>query len=159
MNRFPARVYSYPTYTPCKWQCFFKWSVVAIILAIVLVLVATQIKDHYTDDDDPMLMQIKQKIATFEPRVNDAVFHRGDKSYTINKKHVYMCLKDEVDQYYDENMLMYVALHELAHVFCSDVQHTPQFKKIFAHLLQRAHAAGVYDPNKALVENYCNYTS
>jgi hypothetical protein len=153
MNKFQSR------YKTRDWSSIFKCVVVGAILSVTVVLVITQIKDHYTDDDDPMLLRVKSKIASFEPRVNDAIFHRGDKSYTINKKHVYMCLKDENDDYYNENMLMYVALHELAHVFCSDVQHTPQFKKIFADLLQRAQVAGVYDHKKPMVENYCNYTS
>lgn len=155
---YPNTLKGVDTHTNNQWW-WFKVVVIATIVSVMMILIVTQLKDHYTDDVDPVLMIIKEKIAAFEPRVNDAIFHVGEKSYTINKKHVYMCLKDENQNYYDENMLMYVALHELAHVFCSDKQHTEQFKRIFGDLLRRAAAAGVYNMNAKLVENYCNYTS
>ena len=42
-------------------------------------------------------------------------FYASDRSETVNKKEIYMCLKDSNGQYYDYNMLMYVAIHELSH--------------------------------------------
>ena len=39
------------------------------------------------------------------------------------KQKVYLCLKDENNEYYNDNMLIYVALHELAHVLCDEIGH------------------------------------
>ena len=36
------------------------------------------------------------------------------------------------NELHDLNLLMYVALHEMAHVGCKEYGHTPLFKKIFA---------------------------
>ena len=53
------------------------------------------------------------------------------------------------------NTLMYVALHELAHVVNSTHGHDDEFKKNFAKLLERATQLGIYDPTKPLPEYYC----
>ena len=45
-----------------------------------------------------------------------------------------MCLKDKNGKYYDDNMLNYVALHELAHVLCDEIGHTDKFYAIFDEL-------------------------
>ena len=60
----------------------------------------------------------------------DIIFYRGDKSYTLNKETVYICLKNEHGQYYDENMLIYVIAHEISHVLCPEVGHTELFFEI-----------------------------
>lgn len=82
---------------------------------------------------------------------------KGYSSYTINKKKVYICTNNPANgETYDDNMLTYVIIHELAHALCPDVGHTPTFYKVFDVLLDRAEAAGVYDPDMPRVKNYCN---
>lgn len=134
-----------------------KYIAVGIISLVLLYLIVKQIIEHFTDDDDPVLMQIKHEISLVEPKVKNTIFHKGQKSYTINKKHVYMCLRDENDHYYDKNTLIYVALHELAHVLCNDVGHTENFKNIFSELLHRASDMGIYDFKTPIVPKYCEY--
>lgn len=139
-----------------------EWSHIKIflsVLSIILVvcLIIKQVKEHNTDDKDPVLLDLKKIIENIEPSVKNTIFHKGEKSYTINKKHIYMCLKDENGNYYDNNTLIYVALHELAHTFCDSVGHTPEFHQIFHDLLNRAEKAGIYDSTKNIVENYCNF--
>lgn len=79
----------------------------------------------------------------------------GSKSFTINKKDVFLCLKDKQGKYYDINSLMYVALHEMAHVVCAEKNHTALFAKIFKSILQHASNIGLYDSTKPFVKNYC----
>ena len=76
-------------------------------------------------------------------------------SFTINKSRVNLCLKDKEGNYYDDNMLMYVALHELAHVMCDEIGHTDKFHEIFDKLLEKAAAYGIYDPSIPPISNYC----
>jgi hypothetical protein len=81
----------------------------------------------------------------------------SNKSFTVNKEDVYICMKDERNNYYEDNMLIYVILHELAHVLCDEVGHTEKYKDIFRGLLRRAQQAGLYDPNQPPIDDYCNY--
>jgi hypothetical protein len=89
--------------------------------------------------------------------LNEISLFKGNKSYTINKEHIYMCLKDEENNYYDDNMLIYVLLHEISHSICDEIGHTKKFHRIFDALLDKATEMKVYDPNLPLVRNYCNY--
>ena len=78
-------------------------------------------------------------------------------SYTVNKERVFLCLFDEHGRLYDTPMLVYVLLHEYAHVINSDVGHTTSFFQTFATVLQTAREAGLYDPALPLASNYCHY--
>lgn len=88
--------------------------------------------------------------------MKDITIVPGDKSYTINKKKIYMCLKDANNEYYNLNMLTYVLLHEIAHTLSVSVNHTEEFKQIFGELLYEAIQQGVYNPNIPIVMDYCN---
>ena len=80
---------------------------------------------------------------------------------------MHLCVKDENNNYYSDNMLMYVALHELAHVLCDEIGHTPKFWAIFDQLLDKAsktiddepgvgNMKPVYDPNGIINKDYCD---
>ena len=81
--------------------------------------------------------------------------HRGNKSYTINKKKVYICMKNEEGEYYNDNMIIYVLAHELAHVMCNEIGHTKKFHHIFESLLVKLANAGIYNPSIPIQQNYC----
>jgi Zn-dependent peptidase ImmA (M78 family) len=101
---------------------------------------------------DIMTKQTRRRL------LNEISLAKGDKSYTINKENIFMCLKDENNKYYDDNMLIYVLLHELAHVLNHhDVGHTEMFHTIFDALLDKATEMKIYDPSIPLVRNYCLY--
>lgn len=114
------------------------------------------IKEQY-QQSDPKLYEIKEKLRLLDPRVSKLRMFEDDKSYTINKKRVYLCLKDSEGNYYPMNMLMYVAIHELAHVLCNEVGHTPKFQNIFRQLLLKAETLGIYDPKIPVIKDYCGY--
>lgn len=152
-------------------------NIFAILVAILLCFVVgwsayKQIQEHYAQDD-PMLHDLYETIRplfnqdsyhTGELRVlnnrnimKEINLYKGDKSYTINKKHIHLCLKDENGQYYDKNMLIYVTLHELAHVICDEIGHTDKFHKIFEELLLKANEQKIYDPSIPIIHDYCQY--
>lgn len=67
-------------------------------------------------------------------------------SYTVDKEKVYMCLRQRnaKEELVSENTLIFVALHEMAHMGTSTIGHTPDFWNNFAWLLKHAEALGVY---------------
>lgn len=108
--------------------------------------------------EDPKLEQLKNLVRPLRPDVVDNIVFLEDKrSYTINKKKVYLCLRDENGEYYNDNMLMFVLLHEMAHVMCDEIGHTAKFQQIFQQLLDEASSMKIYDPSIQPIQNYCEY--
>ncbi len=70
-------------------------------------------------------------------------------SYSINKgEQIVFCLrsrKNNSNKLHDLNLLMYVVIHEMAHVACPEFGHTPLFKEIFAFLASEAINIKIYD--------------
>lgn len=83
-------------------------------------------------------------------------------SYTINKgEKIVFCLRSKLlDNIHDMNTLMYVVIHEMAHVGCPEYGHTPLFKKIFKFLLEQSIVIGIYKPIDYRInpQNYCGMT-
>lgn len=104
---------------------------------------------------------ILKNIMTKQTRrrvLNELSLAKGKKSYTINKEQIYLCLKDENNNYYDDNMLCYVLLHEVAHSLCDEIGHTDKFHLIFEALLHKATEMEIYNPNIPIIQNYCQYS-
>ena len=144
---------------------------VCIIVALVIYAIYKQFEE-YTLKDDPKLKELKKVFGDFFGQerywagtlsalnkrdiMKETDLYRGDKSYTINKERVYLCLKDENNQYYSLNMLIYVLAHEYSHVICESVGHTEEFHAIFEDLLVELSDAGIYDPSQPIIINYCH---
>lgn len=83
-------------------------------------------------------------------------------SYSVNKgEEMVFCLRSKKDNsIHDINELMYVAIHELAHVGCTEIGHTPLFLKINTFLLDKARDIGIYKYKNysQFPEEYCGMT-
>lgn len=130
---------------------------------IVVIICGILIYEYYIKNqqfekyDDPKIDNLKNRLSNVFPEINHIQLSGSNKSFTINKKEIYLCLKDKNGNYYDDNMLIYVLLHELAHVKCDEIGHTEKFKTIFKSLLQKAELAGIYNPYQPPIDNYCNF--
>jgi len=153
----------------------FNWIAISLAVALLILLIYNifrQIKECHLQND-PMLHQLKRDIeplfksnkeyAGYLAQINNnniletISLFKGDKSYTINKEKIYLCLNDENGKYYDKNLLLYVLLHELSHVMCDEVGHTDEFYNIFDELLKEAINQKIYDSTKPVDPNYCKY--
>jgi hypothetical protein len=136
---------------------FYLLILLFIIASGITVYISIRIKEKY-EEDDFMLVQLRKKFqAVFPELMENVILLRGDKSYTINKKRITLCLTDEKGDYYAEHMLTYVLLHELAHVKCPEIGHTTQFNQIFKELLDIAEQHALYDPSIPIIKDYCEY--
>jgi hypothetical protein len=125
-------------------------------------------KNNIIDDIYHDLLQLfyirkpGQFLGLLEPLNNTGILKNlvmveDNESFTINKKVIHLCTKDPGSgKYYDKNTLMFVVLHELAHVLCNDVGHTDKFSKINQALLDHAIKHNFYDPTKPFIKNYCS---
>lgn len=127
------------------------------IVVVLVYLVIKQVQEHYLQDD-PVLRTLKEVLRPVHPVVDSLQLYKGDKSYTINKQKIFLCLYDENNEYYPLNMLVYVTLHEMAHLLNKkDVGHTPEFHRIFDELLAKATALNVFNPDIPIIKNYCEH--
>jgi len=74
-------------------------------------------------------------------------------SFSVNKgEELAFCLKSKkTGEIHNINLIMYVALHEMAHIACPEIGHGSLFKKIFKFLTENAIEIGIYK-----LENYEN---
>jgi hypothetical protein len=142
-----------------------------LLIFIVGWVIYNQVYEHYSQDD-PKLKDLKVRLEDFfdnkknwenhlkilnDKNIMKSInFYRGEKSYTINKKKVYICLKDEDGNYYDDNTLFYVIAHELSHVICDEIGHTEKFHHIFETLLKKMEQEGLYNSKIPIKHDYCN---
>jgi len=113
----------------------------------------------YPNDAD-----VKRLKANYDP---DALSEGNDDSsytsYSVNKgEQIVFCLRsrDGKDKLVDVNTLMYVSVHELAHLMTQEIGHTETFWKNFKRLLTEAVAMQLYtkvDYSRKPME-YCGIT-
>lgn len=127
--------------------------IIIILIIFGLFYIISYVKEEHLSKD-PRIVGLKNKLSRAFPELNKAKLMKGNSSYTLNKHKVFICTEKNGVKY-DDNMLTYVILHELAHVLCDEVGHTPKFMEIFAGLLARAEHYGLYDPTLKRVANYC----
>lgn len=84
--------------------------------------------------------QLSEKLTEDRTRIKENTKDSDLTSYSVNKgEELVFCLKSKKSKKnHDINLLMYVAIHELAHLGCPEIGHTPLFNKIFNFFLTEA---------------------
>ena len=126
--------------------------ILLIIVALLCIYLVSlpPVKEHF------LISDLKEQLTIVDSKFNDLDIREAASSYTEDKSIIYLCLRDEKGQFYPMNTLMYVALHEIAHLLNKeDFGHTPAFHKVFDRLLCKAANKGVYDPEKPHTSWYC----
>lgn len=100
----------------------------------------------------PYINQLKMNFSQTQLLENSELYPDGNlTSYSLNKgEKIVFCLRNPITYKLENfNIIMYVALHEISHVACPEIGHTPLFKKIFKYFLLEAASINIYK-----VENY-----
>lgn len=125
---------------------------------------------HLQLSNNQMTKQFGEKLAkVYNPNViSEAAFDTRYTTFTIDKQDMHICLRtrDDQQQAYDINILMYVVIHELAHMINYDESGTPilghgrEFQKIFKMLIKEAILAEVYkyENYRENPREYCGIT-
>lgn len=129
--------------------------IVVAILFVVILLITISRKDYYSDKH-PILDEIRKRFGVLNATYTKIPLRLGSKSFTEDKSVITLCITDpQSKKYYDMNTLMYVALHELAHVLSKSEGHEEEFKDNFAKLLKKAAEKDIYDPTQSIPLTYC----
>lgn len=118
-----------------------------------------QHKERNMNQKDKKVMDIiKTNMILLDRRSENIDFIASYESYCEDKKNIFLCTRDEDDNLYDINSLMYVAMHELSHALCPfhDPDHkTKEFWSIFGVLKSKAKNLKLWDENFIFAKNYC----
>lgn len=108
---------------------------------------------NHLDAKFPDKEQVKLLKRNFKPeshRFFESTPDADHTSYSVNKgEAVHMCLRERgamKESLVNENVLMFVGLHEMSHMITPTIGHDVQFWNNFGWLLEQAEALGVYKP-------------
>ena len=128
-------------------------------LRLKLVKLCDALEKKYPDK-----LQVKLMVQNFRSdpaRFIEATPDSEHTSSTVNKgESIHMCLRQREgndESLVDENVMMFVALHEFGHVCTESVGHEPEFWNNFGWLLKEAEAMGLYKYTDFAAHpvNYC----
>lgn len=112
----------------------------------------------------PNKPQVKQLLNNFVPdpsRFEESTPAAEHTSYSVNKgEKVHLCLRQREggnESLVQENVMVFVSLHEMAHVVTPTLGHGPDFWNNFAWILKQAEEIGIYKYQdfKAHPVSYC----
>ena len=136
---------------------------VILCVSVSLIIFCTLYLNKVETYRDSKILEIQANLMKVDPVVTSRLtIQAGNVSFTEDKKNMFLCLRDEKGNYYPDNMLMYVALHELAHAKSNsvDVNHSgDEFHTNFDKYLKRAEELGIYSPAKGIVREYCGVSA
>ena len=98
--------------------------------------------------DKPQVKQMVRNFRSDPQRFIEATPDSEHTSYSINKgESIHLCLRQRQgldESLVEENVMVFVGLHEFAHVCTESVGHGPDFWNNFGWLLKEAEAIGIY---------------
>jgi len=124
-----------------------------------LIKLKNYLAKNYGDDK-----RVKQMEINFKPdKIMESSPNSKYTSYSVNKgEKVVLCLRsrNSKEELVDENLLMFVALHEMAHICTKSVGHTEEFWTNFKWLLKKSIAINIYKKHnfQKNPEEYCGTT-
>lgn len=131
-------------------------NLVICVLLIVIAVVCIYMVSLPVIKENFVVSELKERLAVVDPKFKELDIREGASSFTEDKTIIYLCLRDTVGNYYPINTLVYVALHEIAHLMNrKDYGHTKAFYDVFDRLLCQAADKGVYSASIPHPEAYC----
>lgn len=109
---------------------------------------------------DHMLVPLQNLNKKYSHKaIREGVENQEYTSFSLDKKEIHFCIKsrDGTNLIYDDNLLLFVSIHEISHMASPTEGHDSNFRNVFKYLLQVAHEIGVYTPVdfKSSPVNYC----
>lgn len=106
------------------------------------MMLIKHLKKKYASNVD-----IQRLAKNYNPdNVSEGSSDSGYTSYSINKgEKIILCIRQkDTNELVDKNVVMYVTIHELAHLMTDEIGHTPKFWDNFKFILTEAVDIGLY---------------
>jgi hypothetical protein len=140
--------------------------VLAELMNRLVKLVDNIIRDYIqgSDKEDDIFINYVRKIKQRLPyvKISETALNSSYTSYSINKgEELVFCIRNKYDyKIHNINELLYVAIHEIAHIGCPEIGHTELFKEINLYLLKKAVCYKIYRYIDYFMDNhdYCGLT-
>ena len=120
---------------------------------------------EYLKTNDPEDDRVKRLVKNFNSSKIVEILPTSEyTAYSENKgRKIAFCLnkkKEDNDHLIDEHTLMFVAIHEMAHVASLSIGHDSEFWTNFKYLLGKADESNIHKPTNYRKENteYCGMT-
>ena len=101
-----------------------------------------------TYPDKPQVKLLSKNFDAEAHRLGEATPEDEFTSYSVNKgESVHFCLRQregENESLVDENIITFVAIHEMGHIVTKSIGHGPDFWNNFGWLLQESERIGIY---------------
>lgn len=96
--------------------------------------------DTFDDKDKDHVNLLKVNFTKSRTKIYETDFNSSYTSYAVNKgEEIAFCIRCKPSgELHNINLLMYVAVHEMAHTACSENGHTALFNYIFKFMLNKA---------------------
>ena len=108
-----------------------------------LIKLADYLEEKYPNDP-----RVERLIINFKPeKIMESTPDSKYTSYSVNKgEKVVLCLRsrNSKEELVEDNVLMFVALHELSHICTKSIGHTDEFWNNFKWLLQKSIDINIY---------------
>ncbi len=110
------------------------------------------LRDHLVNnietfgDNNKYIELLRKNFNRNRTKIYETSFDSTYTSYAVNKgEELVFCIRCKPSgELHDINLLMYVAVHEMAHTACPENGHTPLFNDIFRFMLEEAVKIGLY---------------
>lgn len=116
--------------------------------------------DHVYENDGDRDGATRMKRKFNQNNISESEPNTKYTSYSVNKgEKIVFCLrsKDDKQELSDLNLMMFVAIHELAHVMTKSIGHTDEFWDNMKYLLKKAMKLNIYKRHdfKNKPRSYC----
>ena len=118
----------------------------------------------YLENKYPNDPRVERMVINFKPdKIMESTPDSKYTSYSVNKgEKVVLCLRsrNSKEELVEENVLMFVALHEMAHICTKSIGHTDEFWTNFKWLLQKSIEINIYTKQdfRKNPQEYCGTT-
>ena len=137
-----------------------------LVLIIFVIVLIYSPKDEYLNSFKPMIHKILIKsnpdilklVYKNQKSLNHLQIRNSkQKTYTLDKQIIYIVTQRPNSQKYKKDTILFVLLHEVAHILSPDEHHTPRFFEIEKKLHRKAIELGVLNLGQVEKDYPCTH--
>tara|TARA_B110000908_G_C10004020_1_gene335436 strand:- start:97 stop:579 length:483 start_codon:yes stop_codon:yes gene_type:complete len=104
---------------------------------------------NYLKENNVKDKRVQRLVEKYNPKnISESIPNTNYTSYSVNKgEKIVFCIrsKDEKQKLVNINTIMFVAIHEIAHVMTKSIGHTDEFWENMKYLLKKGIKIGIYN--------------